>query len=73
MGGTGNDPPIEAMGDCPFTQFEPSPHADQLIDWGWYYLDVPLSIAAMLAVSVGIRRIRSPAERRFWRLVVRRL
>ena len=43
--------------------------ADQLQAWGLFYADVPIAIATMLAVVIGIGRVRAPEERRFWHLV----
>ena len=42
---------------------------DQLFDWGWLYADIPVAVATLLAVSLGIRKIPSRPERQFWRLV----
>jgi hypothetical protein len=49
--------------------FVPLLAGDQLYDWGWLYADLPVAIATLLAVSLGIRRLPSASEQHVWGLV----
>jgi signal transduction histidine kinase len=42
---------------------------DQISAWSWDYADIPATFATLVAVLVGIKRVRDPCERRFWQLV----
>jgi len=42
---------------------------DQRASWGWYYADVPVAAAGLLAVLWGLPRTPPSRERRFWALI----
>ncbi len=43
--------------------------ATALYNWGWVYADVPVSLATLLAVVVGVGALPHRPERHFWTLV----
>lgn len=50
--------------------FIPILSEDQFWWWRWSYFDIPLSLAAVVAVTFGIGRLEAGPERRFWRFIL---